>query len=117
MSGQGPYFGQKTWFTFFHPEKLQSAIDRYANEIRRVLGVIELHLNKTGKAYLVGDKVCFADLMFIPWNVTALRVMGEGFDKEWQEKFPKTWEWHQKLMNRDAVKKAFEMKEKAMASH
>lgn len=41
MSGQGPYFGQYSWFRHLHPEKIQSALDRYANEIKRVLGVIE----------------------------------------------------------------------------
>lgn len=136
MSGQGPYFGQKTWFTFvsppyrvsrtislttlsqFHPEKnLTSVIDRYANEIRRVIGVIEYHLNKTGKEYLVGDKVCFADLMFLPWNNTALGgIMGEDFNKEWQEKYPKAWAWHQRLSEREAVKKTFEKKAEAMKS-
>lgn len=91
-------------------------IDRYANEIRRVLGVIEYHLNKTGQQYLVGDKACFADLMFLPWNNVALSgVMGEDFQKEWQDKFPKTWAWHERLMQRDAVKTAFE--KKAKASH
>lgn len=102
----------------FHPEKnLTSVIDRYANEIRRVIGVIEYHLNKTGKEYLVGDKVCFADLMFLPWNNTALSgIMGEDFGKEWQEKYPKAWAWHQRLMARDAVRKTFDIKAKSMAS-
>ncbi|KAK8855280.1 glutathione transferase [Apiospora arundinis] len=41
MNGQGPYYGQCGWFQHLHPEKYQPAIDRYANEIRRVLGVLE----------------------------------------------------------------------------
>ncbi|EED20528.1 AAR2 family protein [Talaromyces stipitatus ATCC 10500] len=57
ISGQGPYFGQATWFARFHPEKLPSAIDRYANEIPRVIGVIERALSKNSAGnWLVGDK-------------------------------------------------------------
>ena len=41
-SGQGPYFGQLGWFTLSHPEKVPSAIERYENEILRVLGVLEM---------------------------------------------------------------------------
>jgi len=47
MSGQGPYFGQKAWFTHFHSDlHMTSAIERYSNEIRRILGVIDAHLKK-----------------------------------------------------------------------
>ncbi|KAK0256157.1 glutathione S- transferase, nitrogen catabolite repression regulator, partial [Friedmanniomyces endolithicus] len=47
VSGQGPYFGQLMWFKVFHSEKLPSAVDRYTNEAKRVLGVIDAHLKKT----------------------------------------------------------------------
>lgn len=55
MSGQGPYFGQASWFILYHEEKLQSAIDRYLREIRRVVGVLDRYLQ--GRDYLVGDKL------------------------------------------------------------
>ncbi|KAL6400032.1 glutathione-s-transferase theta, gst [Ilyonectria robusta] len=85
MSGQGPYFGQKAWFTVFHAEKIPSAIERYANEIKRVNGVINVHLEKQGTDYLVGDKITYADLMFIPWArmvpTIAPEVDSSGLDK------------------------------------
>ena len=56
MSGQGPYFGQAAWFEKFHPEKIESAKERYKNEIKRVLKVLDKHLETSGKGYLVGDK-------------------------------------------------------------
>ncbi len=37
MSGQGPYFGQRVWYTTFHQEKLPSVVERYSNEIKRVI--------------------------------------------------------------------------------
>jgi glutathione S-transferase len=54
MSGQGPYFGQGYWFSFAHPEKVPSAIERYDKEIKRVVGVLDLALK--GKQWLVGNK-------------------------------------------------------------
>jgi glutathione S-transferase len=65
MSGQGPYFGQKNWFSMWHPEKIPSAIERYAKEAVRITGVIDAHLKKTSADYLVGDKATYADLMFV----------------------------------------------------
>jgi glutathione S-transferase len=54
MSGQGPYYGQASWFTRFHPEKLPSAINRYKDQVKRVLYVLNNALK--GKTWLVGDK-------------------------------------------------------------
>jgi len=62
-----PYFGQSAWFQHYHSEKVPSAVERYNNEIRRVLGVLDSVLSN--QKYLVGDKVTIADLSFIPWNM------------------------------------------------
>jgi glutathione S-transferase len=81
-SGQGPYFGQRAWFIFYHPEKnLNSVLDRYGNEIWRVTGVIDAHLKKTGGQWLVGDKCTYADLSFVPWYWLCPAIMGDGFEK------------------------------------
>ncbi|KAL5340363.1 glutathione S-transferase [Aspergillus crustosus] len=68
MSGQGPYFGQLAWFLRFHPEKIQSAIDRYTNELRRVAGVLNGVLKE--REYLVGGRYSYADAAFLPWFET-----------------------------------------------
>jgi glutathione S-transferase len=81
-----PYFGQRNWFVFLHPVPYPDVQERYAKEIRRVIGVIDGHLERTGRQWLVGEKMCFADLMFVPWNWQALKIsMGTGFAKEWEE--------------------------------
>ena len=59
-----PYFGQVSWFQFFHAEKIPSAIERYQKEILRVFGVLESVLSK--QEWLVGGKLTIADLSFIP---------------------------------------------------
>ena len=56
-----------------HTEKLPSVIERYQNETRRVLGVLEGVLSK--QEWLVGGKPTIADLSFITWNNTALNII------------------------------------------
>ncbi|KXH44127.1 glutathione S-transferase-1 [Colletotrichum simmondsii] len=41
VSGQAPYYGQASWFINFHPEKVQSAVDRYIKEMHRVNNVLD----------------------------------------------------------------------------
>jgi len=117
-SGQGPYYGQRAWFALFHSEKnITSAIDRYGNEINRVIGVIDRHLQKTGKPYLVGDKVTYADLAFVPWHWLTIgqpHIMGEDFAKEWETKYPLAWAWNQRLLARPAVSKLREARIQAI---
>lgn len=60
-----PYFGQAGWFLLFASEKLPSAIERYQNEVLRVLGVLERTLSTSAHGYLVGDKASVVDLSFI----------------------------------------------------
>jgi glutathione S-transferase len=55
MSGQGPYYGQAVWFHKFHPEDVQTAKERYEEQIARVLEVLNNILE--GKKYLVGEKL------------------------------------------------------------
>ena len=66
VSGQGPYFGQCGWFTHFHGEKVGSAIDRYANEIKRVVSILDKQLGQSKNGCLVAAKISYADLSFIP---------------------------------------------------
>ena len=79
-----PYFGQSAWFQHFHSEKVPSAVERYNNEIKRVLGVLDSVLSK--QKYLVGDKVTIADLSFVPWNSAVPTRLIPGLDME--ESYP-----------------------------
>ncbi|KAF2232578.1 glutathione S-transferase [Viridothelium virens] len=113
ISGQGPYFGQKAWFTHFHHEKLPSAVERYANEIKRVTSVIDAHLAKTGKQYLVGDKITYADLSFVPWQQAVPFLLGEEAEKL-EKDYPHYVAWNKRLNERESVKKIAADKAKAM---
>ncbi|KAF2503083.1 glutathione S-transferase [Lophium mytilinum] len=110
----GPYFGQSAWFQYLHPEKnLTSAIDRYNNEIKRLVGVIDQHLKDTGAQYLVGDKCTYADLAFVMWDQFI-----PAFVKDWDFKTeaPDFAAWNDRVVARPAVQKALTDKAKAMAA-
>ena len=120
MSGQGPYFGQSVWFQRYHPNKenpvpLPSAVERYQTEAKRVIGVIERHLRKQGTGYLVGDKVTYADLAFIPWNELLSTVIGKDFNLEAEA--PNVAAWHEKMKQRASVKKAYARKQKLVEEY
>lgn len=111
MSGQGPYFGQLIWFSRYHPEKVQSAVDRYANEVKRVTGVIDAHLKRQKTDYLVGDKLTYADLMFVPWAVTIA-----GLDSVDLSEFETYGAWLKRLTDRPVVANIIKQREEAMAA-
>ncbi|KAI0201101.1 glutathione S-transferase [Astrocystis sublimbata] len=111
VSGQGPYFGQCTWFTYLHPEKVPSAISRYADEIKRVLGVLDGVLAQ--QPWLVGDKMTFADLAFVPWNDRLDVTLGVPDDKKF-EGFAHVQAWHERMAQRPAWTKAMELRTKLL---
>lgn len=123
VSGQGPYYGQSVWFQKYHSEKVHSAIERYVKEINRVTGVLEGHLAKqkgnvaeSGETggdgpWLVGDRISYADLAFVPWQAMLDRIQ---FDPEVKEKydlnkFPNVKKWLGNMLARPAVTKALGM--------
>lgn len=112
VSGQGPYYGQAAWFKKFHKEKLDSAIERYAGEVNRVSGVLDGHLKKQEEVYgssagpwLVGNKMSYADLAFITYQLLTRTVMAftkEEFD---EDNYPHVKKWVANMMSREKVQK------------
>ncbi|KAG5949633.1 hypothetical protein E4U53_005804 [Claviceps sorghi] len=112
MSGQGPYFGQLVWFSRYHPDKVPSAVTRYANEVKRVTGVIDAHLKKQKTEYLVGDKLTYADLMFVPWAVYIAKV-----DEDLHlEEYDAYSAWLKRLTDRPVVAKLWKQTQDAIAA-
>ena len=124
MSGQGPMFGQKMWFTHFHKVRnVTTAIERYGEETRRIVGVIDGHLRKQREksqlgeddpVWLVGDKCTYADLAFVPWNLLLLARLFPDGDFDPQKEFPEFFRWYQHTIKRPAVYEVVQMRETAM---
>lgn len=106
-TGQGPYYGQAIHFKRTHPEKIQSAIDRYTKEINRVSGVLDGHLAKQekhgGGPWLVGNKCTFADISFVTYQVSMGFMLSK--DEYDVDNYPVLKEWLGRLTSCDAVKK------------
>ncbi|KAF7562241.1 hypothetical protein G7046_g1908 [Stylonectria norvegica] len=114
MSGQGPMFGQKMWFTHFHAERnVTTAIERYGDETKRIVGVIDSQLQKQRRrlklgaeeaVWLVGDKCTYADLAFVPWDLLLLARLFPDGDGIVEDDFPEFYKWHLNTLRRPAVR-------------
>jgi len=112
-SGQGPYFGQITWFKLRHPEKFPSAIERYQKEALRVVSVLDSVLAK--QKYLVGNKLTIADLSFYSWNFGFFNpphiLKDSPFEAELQQ-YKNFLKWHEEIGEVESVKKVYGIREK-----
>ncbi|KXJ94643.1 glutathione transferase 1 [Microdochium bolleyi] len=109
MSGQGPYYGQYIWFSRHHPEKLPSAVERYEQQILRVVSVLDKALE--GKEYLVGNKFTYADLALISWE-HAVHLFHPDLEAM-TAKYQNYTQWLARLNGRPAIRKANDLVEGA----
>jgi glutathione S-transferase len=99
-SGQGPYYGQASWFKLFHHEKLPSAVERYIKEANRVTAVLEAHLAQEknendgaeDRPWLVGNKFTYVDAAFVLWQV-AFGIVFKKEDGYDADDYPFVEEW------------------------
>ncbi|CAI7604014.1 unnamed protein product [Penicillium viridicatum] len=110
MSGQGPYYSQLFWFKQ-QPTPELVAIKRYANEIRRVTGVLEKALE--GRDWLVGDKCTYADLCLVPWQDLVPMYYAEEVGDILRD-FPGVSAWMGRMKEREDVQKVMREKSEAM---
>ena len=90
-------------FSFYHKEKLPSAAERYVDEIKRVLGVLNGHLSKPeNKGWLAAGKYTIADLAFISWVHITERSPIKFAD------YPAVEKWYKAMVARPATIKGFE---------
>lgn len=68
MGGLGPMLGQNGHFLLYAPEKVPYGIDRYGREARRLYGVLDRELGKTGDC--VAGAYSIADMAIFPWIMT-----------------------------------------------
>ena len=101
MGSVGPMLGQSHHFRLYAPEKLDYAIDRYTNESKRIYGVIDKQLEKTG--YLAGEEYTIADIAVFPWTRS---FANQGVD--WAD-FPNAKRWFDAISQRPAVQRGVEV--------
>jgi len=75
MANVGPMFGQAGHFNRYAPEKIPYAIDRYNNEVKRLLMILDRRL---AQSEFVAGEYSIADMAIFPWVV--LRRMREQLE-------------------------------------
>ncbi|MGR3802677.1 glutathione S-transferase family protein [Marinibacterium profundimaris] len=101
MGGVGPMFGQLGFFWKFAGKDIEDPRprDRYINEAKRLLGVVETQLE--GRAWIAGD-FSIADIALAPW-LNALDFYGAKEAVGWAD-HPRTVAYVDRFMERPAVK-------------
>jgi len=105
MASVGPMFGQMNHFVKFAKEKIPYAIERYTDESKRILGVMDRQLG--ANAYLAGPAYSIADVATYAWTISADRVL-EGLGD-----YPNVMRWLETLGNRPAVERGMRVPELA----
>ncbi|TFW34655.1 glutathione S-transferase N-terminal domain-containing protein [Massilia horti] len=78
MGGVGPMFGQVGFFHKFAGKDYEDKrpLERYVNESRRLLGVLEKQLGQ--HAWIAGDEYTIADIATFPWVNNLIGFYGAG---------------------------------------
>ncbi|AYN21225.1 glutathione binding-like protein [Alcaligenes aquatilis] len=85
MGGVGPMFGQLGFFHKFAGKDFEDKRprERYVNESKRLLGVIDKHLD--GKDWMVGNHYSIADIALFPWIANLIGFYGAGELVEYEQ--------------------------------
>jgi GST-like protein len=103
----GPMYGQAFHFRSVAPERVPYAIDRYTNEVGRLLSVVDRRLSE--QAYLAGPEYTIADIASWPWLRNSHSF---GFN---MENYPHVQRWVSMIAERPAVRRGLKALEKAAA--
>lgn len=99
MGGIGPMFGQFGHFYKYAGEKCTHPypVERYGNEARRLLGVLEQRLDS--RTYLVNEEYTIADMAIVPW-VSCLDWGYKAKEHLRLSDFPRVNVWVERVLSR-----------------
>ena len=100
IGGLGPMLGQLGFFGVFAEEKAPLAIERFTNENKRLLGVMERRL--ADRSYLAGAEYSIADIACYPWVLDARDIMHEPLGETFTAS-PAINDWLARIGERPAV--------------
>lgn len=100
MGGLGPMLGQLGHFAVFAKDKIPYAIERYSNEAKRLLKVLDTQLSKN--EYVAGKDYSIADIAIFPWINGLITTYKKP---ELLEDFAHIRKWFDTIAARPAVQK------------
>ncbi|MCF5546849.1 glutathione binding-like protein [Pseudomonas salomonii] len=104
MGGLGPMAGQNHHFSQFAPEKIPYAIKRYVDETARLYGVLDRRL--ADRAFVAGEDYSIADMAIYPW------IVSHKWQSQRLEDFPHVQRWFNRIKERPATVRAYELVQK-----
>lgn len=104
MAAIGPIFGQLGFFHKFAGKDIEDKRprDRYVNETKRLLGVLETRLD--GRDWIMGDEYTIADIASLGWVRNLIGFYDAGDLVEFDQ-FPKVAAWLERGLARPAVQR------------
>ena len=97
----GPMFGQYGHFHRYAPEQVPYAKKRYADEVLRLMAVMDKELVQ--HAYISGTEYTIADMAIWPWLYCYETFYQATIDAK---QFPHLMQWYQMIAQRPQVKAA-----------
>lgn len=97
-AGLGPMAGQKGHFSYYAPEELPYAVERYTREVGRLFGVLNKRL--ADREYVAGE-YSIADMSCYTW-VVPWKGLGQDMGD-----FPHLHRWFESIKARPAVQRAY----------
>jgi GST-like protein len=101
MGGLGPMAGQANHFRRYAPVQIEYGVNRYTNELRRLLGVLEKQLE--GKKFVCGE-LSIADFAILGWARTLERIGQDPADT------PNVMRWVKMMEARPATARGLAVK-------
>ena len=99
MGGVGPMFGQAHHFLKYNRGKAPYAEERYANEVKRLYGVMDKRL--ASNAFLAGKDYSIADVATWPWVSRFDWHVGD------LSPYPNVIRWYREIASRPAVQRGY----------
>jgi len=112
--GSTGFSSQCKLFGFYYKyckHKLDYCVERYSKETHRLLGVLDQHLRKHGKHWVVGDRFTIADLAIWPW----VYALHENYDDAQQvvfnnfKDYPSVKHWYTRCLARPASQRCLDV--------
>jgi GST-like protein len=108
MGHIGPIFGQLGFFHKFAGKEIEDKrpLERYVNESRRLLGVLETRLD--GRTWIMGDDYTIADISMMGWVRNLIGFYGAGDIVEY-DRLSHVPAWLDRCLARPAVQRGLEI--------
>ena len=102
VGGLGPMAGQYNYFALRADEKIPAAINRFGDEVTRLLGVMDRRLND--HPWLAGEHFSIADIASYAWTKAILAALAKA-EPDREPGVPAVEAWLQAVGDRPAVQR------------